>query len=149
MKMLVLMVITGMVVASAGCFEQMGGGKKEMPEDYSKSYEDYVTPPEHSKSYTFPVEEGAVSATVKCDLGMEAGGAPFPGIAYITVTVKDPGGTEIGDATLYPVQSPSATIKITSFKSYGSYKVDITGYGLSGGGYGAKYTLKIDVDYPE
>jgi hypothetical protein len=47
---------------------------------------------------------------------------------------------------------PSATegtITISSFNSYGSYTVAVDGYGLSGGGYGAKYSIKIDVTYPQ
>ena len=146
-------VIVGMMlfVGSAGCLEQIWpGGGEEKHENYSKNYEDWVAAPTYSKSYTFPVDEGAVKAIVDCKLDMAASGAPLPPTAYVNFTVKDPSGANVTGATvtLGPITT-EGTITISSFKSYGRYKLEVTGYGLSGSEYGAKYTAKIQVKYPQ
>ncbi len=153
MKAQIAVGIVGMMALAgfAGCLEQIiPGSGKEQHEDYSKKYEDWVASPQYTKSYTFPVDEGAEKAIIGCKLEMAAGGAPFPPFAYVTFTVKDPSGANVTGATLTLDPSKAeGTITISSFKSYGSYKLEITGYGLSGGGYGAKYTVSIDVKYAQ
>ena len=145
-------VIVGMMlfVGSAGCLEQIWpGGGEEKHENYSKNYEGQVSL-QYAKSYTFPVDEGAKTVTVGCKLEMSAGGAPIPPSARVTFTVKDPSGANVTGATvtLGPITT-EGTITISSFKSYGRYKLEVTGYGLSGSEYGAKYTAKIQVKYPQ
>lgn len=153
-----------LVAAFCGCL----GGKKEPTgtgggaggetdgnqttnPDYSAQYADFVGDMqnyEYSKEYVFPVDNGAKQATIYVKIGTQGGGLPFPPGCYITVTVKDPAGSDKGSATLDPVTTTEATITLTSFTSYGNYTVWISGYGAAGMGYGGYYELKIEVDYP-
>ncbi len=127
-----------------------GTGNQTAHTDYSAEYSDFVGDMqnyEYSMQYAFPVDNGAKQATIYVKIGTEGGGLPFPAGCYITVTVKDSAGSDTGSATLDPTTATEATITLTSFKSYGNYTVDISGYGMSGMGYGGKYDLKIDVKY--
>jgi hypothetical protein len=155
--MAIVMVGLMLVAAISGCVGGPGGaggngtsGDATTHADYSAAYSDFVGDMqnyEYSKEYAFLVDEGAKKAAIDVKLGMNAEGLPFPPSCYITVAIKDPAGSDAGSVTLDPATTTEATLTLTSFKSYGSYKVTVTGYGMAGYGYGGKYDLKIDVNY--
>ncbi|MDD5502161.1 MAG: hypothetical protein PHH26_01715, partial [Candidatus Thermoplasmatota archaeon] len=133
MKEMFAVLVAGMVACAAfsGCLESVGdifGGGSAPHENYSKSYEEFVSAPQHSKTYSFPVDEGAQSVKVQISLGMIAGGAPFPPTAYLTVVIKDASGKNATDAVnLDPVTAASAEFSLSSFTAYGSYSVAVDG----------------------
>ncbi|MDD5502010.1 MAG: hypothetical protein PHH26_00930 [Candidatus Thermoplasmatota archaeon] len=134
-------------------------GENQTHGDYAQTYSDWIdtsSPDGYSMEYTFPVDQGAKTATLEIALSMSEPDSPVPlpvpvTLGYVTVSVKDPAGTEIGTGEVDPVTGETATITINSFSAYGAYKIDVSGYGMSSGGFGyddgAKYDMKLLVKY--
>lgn len=137
----------------AGCLQTLQGKLSDVqsdpaaPEPYVATFEDAVAP-SHSKSYKFPVEEGAIGARADVSLAMLAEGQDLPiALAQVTIGFRDPANAPVGEARTVDPRSPTATILLDAFTTFGEYRLVVTGNGLSGPPGGARYNATIAVSY--
>ncbi|MHB8605345.1 MAG: hypothetical protein ACYDCK_08810 [Thermoplasmatota archaeon] len=155
-----LALVVALLVAAplAGCIDNaraklgLGGGGGSTPvarAPYKQTYHDFVAPSD-SKTYDFPIDAGAVRARLDATLTCDAGQLPTcspTSPAQIAIAFRDPGGSPVGESKTLNPSAPTGTLQITSFPSYGMYKLTVTGNGISGAGSGASYVMNLTVLY--
>lgn len=141
------------LVPFAGCLESLQGrlsdirSEPEPPADFEATFDDAVAP-QHSKTYPFPVSEGAADARATVALAMMAEDNDLPvALAQVTIGFRDPSNAPVGESRTLNPQSPSATISLSSFPTFGEYTLVVSGNGLSGPPGGARYNATIAVSY--
>lgn len=137
----------------AGCLSTLEGkladvkSDPEPPAPFTTSFTDAVAP-SHSKTYPFPVEEGATEVRADVALAMIAQDQDLPvAFAQITISFRDPANAPVGESRTLDPRSPTGSIVLKDFTSFGEHKLVVTGNGLSGPPGGARYNATVTVSY--
>lgn len=117
------------------------------PQDFIEVFDDFVAP-QHDASYAVPVQAGARTFLVTINLTVETPTPQFPlAPAQIQVSIENPNATVVGGPITLDPQNPNAVLNVTDLSAVGEYALRVTGRGLSGNDYGARYTAEAVVSY--